>query len=309
MAIDWEQTFRNWSKPSSDNEAEKQENALRMIRDAISNHAALECRAVAFIPQGSYHNNTNVRQESDVDICVCCTDPYYTDFTNANYGSVEGQTDSQYSYFDFKSDVEAALKEKFGSDGYSRGSKAFNVHSNGYRTHADVVAALEYREYLYSAPDPFTNKPVASYTVPTGTKFLCDTSRKAIVNWPEQHYDNGVAKNIRTGNRFKYMVRALKRLKFYMAENGKPRMESVPSYLIECLVYCADDFSFANDSYYENMKSVLAHAIVGTGKDEDCATWKEVNEKKLLFGFGQPWTRQTAYDFSVQAWLTVGFGE
>jgi len=247
LAIDWEETFRKWSKPSSDNEAEMQENALRMVKDAVCAYTPLDCRAIKFIPQGSYHNNTNVRQESDVDICVCCTLPYYTDFTLANYSSVKGEGDSPYSYFDFKNDVEAALKEKFGSEGYKRGSKAFNVHPNGYRVHADVVAALKYREYVYSAPDPFTNIPFASYTHPTGTKFICDTSWKAIVNWPEQHHDNGVAKNIRTGNRFKYIVRALKRLKFYMAQNGKPKMESVPSYLIECLVYCAYNFSFANE--------------------------------------------------------------
>ena len=95
MAIDWEQTFRNWSKPSSDNEAEKQENALKMVKDAICEYAPLDCHAIKFIPQGFYHNNTNVRPESDVDICVCCTVPYFTDFTSANYGSVEGEVDSK----------------------------------------------------------------------------------------------------------------------------------------------------------------------------------------------------------------------
>jgi hypothetical protein len=307
VAIDWEQTFRDWSKPSSDNEADKQENALRMVKDAVCAHKPLDCREIRFILQGSYHNNTNVRQESDVDICVCCTHPYFTDFRKANYPGVEGIVDSEYSYFNFKDDVETALKEKFGIDGYKRGSKAFNVHPNGYRVHADVVAALEYREYLYSAPNPVTGVKVASYTQPVGTKFICNTTWKTIINWPEQHHDNGVAKNVRTGNRFKYIVRALKRLKFYMAENGKPNMKSVPSYLIECLVYCADDFNFTQDSYCENVKNVLAHAIVGTGNDKACADWKEINEKKLLFGIEQPWTRKMAYDFCIEAWLTAGF--
>jgi hypothetical protein len=35
MASDWEETFRSWSKPSSDSEQEKCENAERMIREAI----------------------------------------------------------------------------------------------------------------------------------------------------------------------------------------------------------------------------------------------------------------------------------
>ena len=181
------------------------------------------------------------------------------------------------------------------------------MHPNGYRVHADVVAALEYREYLYSVPDPITGVKIASYTQPVGTKFICNTTWKTIINWPDQHHDNGVAKNVRTGNRFKYIVRALKRMKFYMAENGKPNMKSVPSYLIECLAYCANDYSFSGDSYSENVKRVLAHIIVGTGKENSCGNWKEVNEKKLLFDIGQPWTQQNAYDFCMQAWLTVGF--
>ena len=309
MAIDWEQTFRDWSKPSSDYEAETQENALRMVKDAVCAYKPLDCRSITFIPQGSYHNNTNVREERDVDICVCCTNPYFVDFGRANYGSVQGQVDASYTFYDFKNDVEAALKQKFGTDGYTRGSKAFNVHPNSYRVHADVVAALEYREYLPGALNPATNLYVATYTEPTGTKFICDGSYKPIVNWPEQHHDQGVLKNIRTGSRFKFMVRALKRLKFYMAGQGKPSLESFPSYLIECLVYRAADPSFAGDSYYENMKSVLANAIVGTVEAKNSSDWREVNEKKLLFSADQPWTVTQAHDFCIAAWLTVGFGQ
>jgi hypothetical protein len=301
LAIDWEKTFRNWSKPSSDDEADRQENALRMVNDAICAYEPLDRRSVRFISQGSYHNNTNVRHESDVDICVCCTTTYFVDFSQANYGWVKGEVDSPYTFFNFKNDVEAALKNKFGTDGYTRGSKAFNVHPNGYRVHADVVAAFEYREYLPGEMDPVTNLVAASYTLPVGTKFICDDSFKSITNWPEQHHDNGVSKNLRTGNRFKYIVRALKRLRYYMAENGKPTLKDFPSYLIECLVYCAPETCLEGDSYYDNVRGVLAHAISGTIRAEECMDWLEVSEKKALFGAGQPWTYKEACDFCVTA--------
>ena len=86
LATDWEQTFRNWSKPSSDSECEKQENAERMIGDAICESNALQQRDIKIVPQGSYRNNTNVRQESDVDICICCMHPFFADYTFADYG-------------------------------------------------------------------------------------------------------------------------------------------------------------------------------------------------------------------------------
>ena len=70
MSIDWEQTFRNWSKPSSKTESTKAENAERMIRTAINNSQILSAKDISVIPQGSYRNNTNVREDSDVDIAV-----------------------------------------------------------------------------------------------------------------------------------------------------------------------------------------------------------------------------------------------
>jgi len=33
MSVDWEQTFRNWSKPTSETESIKAENAESMIRN------------------------------------------------------------------------------------------------------------------------------------------------------------------------------------------------------------------------------------------------------------------------------------
>lgn len=115
MATDWEQTFRNWSKPSSDDECEKQANVERMIGDAIRASESLKQRNIGIIPQGSYRNNANVRQESDVDICVCCMDPFFTDYAFADHGQAEtGNVDSPYSYATFKNGVQAALEAKFG---------------------------------------------------------------------------------------------------------------------------------------------------------------------------------------------------
>src|SRR5208283_5197783 len=126
VATDWEQTFRNWSKPSSDDECEKQENAERMVGDAIWASDSLKYRKIKIIPQGSYRNNTNVRQESDVDVCVCCMDPFYTDYCFAGYGDAEAHNSpAAYTYAQLKNDVGAALVQKFGKNGVKRGDKAF----------------------------------------------------------------------------------------------------------------------------------------------------------------------------------------
>jgi hypothetical protein len=282
VATDWEQTFRNWSKPSSDNECDKQENAENMVGDALRSYEPLKARNIKIIPQGSYRNNTNVRQESDVDICACCMDPFFDDYTFANYGRLEaGVYAHPYTYTEFKNDVQAALEAKFGKKGARRGDKAFDVHANTYRVDADVVPAFAYRQYQKKEFNYFLGTEVTSYVEPEGTRFISD-SGTAVINWPEQHYANGVQKNKDTGGRFKFIVRAVKRLKFYLISKDVKVADAVASYLIECLMYNVPDAVFAGDSYKDNVQSALLTCFSATQTDEGCKTWREVNRMKFF---------------------------
>src|SRR2546422_11622236 len=81
MTQDWESTFAGWAKPPSETEKEKSENAERMGRKAVQESSTLSARGIRVFPQGSYRNSTNVRQDSDVDIGVCCVDLVHPDYT------------------------------------------------------------------------------------------------------------------------------------------------------------------------------------------------------------------------------------
>lgn len=305
MAIDWEQTFRAWSKPSSDTESEKQENAERMVGDALRMHEPLQARDIKIIAQGSYRNNTNVRQESDVDICICCMNPFFADYTFADYTATDiGNVSAAYSYTQFKAEVQAALEAKFGKAGITRGKKAFDVHATTYRVDADVVPAFAYRMYLKKQLNYYTRLYVMPYVQPEGTKFITDKG-ETITNWPEQHYSNGIEKNKNTGGRFKLIVRAVKRLNLYLAEKEVSGASAVPSYLVECLLFNVPEPVFAGDSYTDNVKNALLACFEATKNDAACEKWLEVNRIKFLFHASQPWTRQQAYDFVLAAWYYV----
>src|SRR6185437_15613243 len=107
------------------------------------------------------------------------------------------------------------------SSNVTRGKKAFDIHENTYRIDADAIACFEYRRYEDNG------------TYLTGTSFQPD-SGKRVINWPEQNYENGVAKNGETGQRFKNVVRIFKRLRNKMAEEDIAAAEPIPSFLIEC---------------------------------------------------------------------------
>jgi tRNA nucleotidyltransferase (CCA-adding enzyme) len=68
MSRDWEAQFRAWAKPPGKTEEERCSNAASAIRNAIKASDKLRNRGISIFAQGSYRNNTNVRQDSDVDI-------------------------------------------------------------------------------------------------------------------------------------------------------------------------------------------------------------------------------------------------
>jgi hypothetical protein len=301
MARDWEQTFRNWSKPSSETEQEKAGNAESMIRGAIAESPKLAWRNIEVFAQGSYKNNTNVREDSDVDICVCCYDSFFSDFSLAGgfTRADVGLANASYLYSQFKNEVDEALVAKFGRRGVTRGNKAFDVHANNYRVDADAVPCFEHRRYTKRLWN-------GQYDYISGTEFMSDDGRQ-VINWPKQHYDNGVPKNHDTGNRFKFIVRALKRLRNEMEEEGVPEAKPIPSYLIECLVWNVPNAGFANPYYSADVRYVLAHTFNATRSGDGCQEWGEVNELKYLFRLPQPWTREQANAWLGAAWQYIGF--
>lgn len=299
MGRDWESTFHYWSLPSSDTEEQKYSNTERMIRAAIDESYSLSKRSITVFTQGSYKNNTNVRQDSDVDICIRCNDVFFYDFPSDNSISKSdaGFSDADYTYSQFKNEVEEALVAKFGRGMVTRGKKAFDVHATSYRVDADVVPTFEHRRYFrnYNGQINYLS----------GTELHPDDGGK-IINWPEQNYSNGVEKNKATGGRFKYMTRILKRLRNKMNEENIIEAAITPSFLIECLVWNTPNDNFGYSEYCTDIRNVLFHTFNETLTFEKCKEWGEVNELKYLF-IRQTWTWNQAHSFLNAAWNYLGF--
>ena len=128
-----------------------------------------------------------------------------------------------------------------------------------------------------------------------------------IVNWPEQNYENGVAKNNETGKRFKDVVRVLKRLRNKMNDEKIAAAAPIPSFLVECLVWNVPNEGFGHNTYAADVQWTLAHIFNNTRNFDDCKEWGEVNELKYLFRPGQPWTMEQAHSFASAAWDYLGF--
>jgi hypothetical protein len=245
-----------------------------------------------------------VPRESDVDICIRCSDTFFYEFVPADDNvrkMAEAQiTPATYRYADYKNDVQAALTAHFGRTVVSRGDKAFTIRETTRRVDADVVAAFEHRRY--SGLDSYGRPRYIE-----GTEFFAD-SGKRIVNWPQQHYDNGVAKNRRTNERFKAMVRVLKSLRNEMDDLNIAAAGPIPSYFSECLVFNVPDRVFGHTTYSDELREVLRSLYLATQAEATCSEWGEVNELKYLFRPVQPWSREDGNAFLLAAWRHVGYG-
>ena len=232
-----EDNFVSWSKEPGQTEADKCSNAERGVRKAIKASEQLAALDISVFAQGSYSARTNVRQNSDVDICVRYNATFFTYYPDGMSRETVGNLPGTMAFSDFKSMVQKALEDYFGKTGVTRGNKAFDVHANTYRIDADVVPTFEYRQY--------TGKRNAdgSHHYRSGVAFDPDSGER-IINWPEQTYNNGVERNTATGRKYKRVIRILKRLRDKMQDEDVAIAKKTPSFLIECLAWNADIDAF-----------------------------------------------------------------
>jgi hypothetical protein len=291
-ASQWEDIFSRWAVPLSQTEEQRCQNTITAIKSALLKDDYLsQCNVFL---QGSYENNTNVRQNSDIDVCVLYKDTFFGDYPSPLNRNSYGFTDSEVGYHDFRGKTYNALVDKFGWLNVEEEKKAISVESNSYRVNADVVPCFEYRKYFGAGKDEYI----------AGVAFKTKQTGQLIVNWPQQHIENGRKKNNETGMRYKKAVRILKKLNLEMQENGNLIFgyEAIPSFLIECMCWNVPN-SYFIDTLHGSVRNCLIFMEENISKDG----WFEVNGIKPLFSDQQKWSKEQALTFAEEAWKYVGY--
>lgn len=313
---EWEDRFLHWQRPASETEEQKIETASSRVRQALANSSFLKSRNWSIVPQGSYHNNTNVRTDSDVDLCVCLDDIYHFDSAPHNYPMQElGLVPLDFTFGSYKEHIAQCMRDEFGAGAVTVGGKAVHLNKD-HATHisVDVVPAYTYRRY--GARQTVLGDPPV---LQTGVA-ICTSEGEWRTNFPRQHYLNGCAKTENTGRRYKRVVRILKRIRNHIRDNSfanqdiKRASGSAASFLIESLVYNCPDHVFGNNVIYDDVVAVLKYldsSFGGTGLAQTmlglgCYGFKEVNGIKDLFRQDQAWTVQDAHAFVLGARLYMG---
>jgi hypothetical protein len=298
----WNDRLDHWERPPSESEEAQIQRAAAMVRNALSGSAWLAAESVTIEPQGSYHNNTNVRQEADMDLRAMHPSlkveygpGVIAENADASAGLVTLPRALSSIAGDMRAEMSRSLIGAFGTSNVAVGTKAIRVDKRvGSRADVDIVPAFGYRWITW-------NSALRLYDVAEGVAIL-GTDGSWTRNFPAQHTANGVAKRARTKLRFKKVVRSLKRLRDEMVEMGMLEKRRAPSFFIECLAHWAGDDCYLDegDDRYGRILRVLnrLESLLLDPNYYSAAT--EVNGIKLLFHASQPWMTADALAF-VQA--------
>jgi hypothetical protein len=209
--------------------------------------------------QGSYHNSTHVKENSDIDIVVINKNIVVN---NTLYG-MHGQQ-ALYSWKD------ELYKEIQGAQNFvfKKGAKTIKYSGNINYVPADIVPCAYYKN--------------AQIGGAVGTILYDSTLDRFFVNYPKQHYDNGTIKSENTNGNYKKTVRMFKNARNETVKKGLIAGEEVaPSYFLECLLY-----NVPNSKYLGNESEVFYNVLKCLWDNKSrLETIKCQNEVQKLFGY------------------------
>lgn len=157
-----------------------------MIKSAIDANTELKTMDIEVFIQGSFANNTNVRTESDVDVCVMLKDSFHCEYPEGGKDEDYGFTPSDFTFQQYRDLIKKALQDKFRSEYVYDGNKSLKINENTYHVQADVVPAFQLRNYYH-------NKSKIANNYVEGTWFVSNSGQH-ISNYPKVHIKNGATK-------------------------------------------------------------------------------------------------------------------
>lgn len=296
---EWNDRFAHWERSESDAETQRIERARNMVQEALGRNFWLNSEGARIIPQGSFTNRTNTRLDADIDLrvqhpTIKIEYAHGVDAATAYQQGGYHPTGFSYAYTSarMRAEITSQLIAVFGTSAVDdSGNKAIRVKGlEGSRSEVDVVPCFTLHHIM--------GQTILSRTTVQGTAILSKDGTVFTLNYPDQHSENGRNKRINTNLQFKRVVRIVKRLRADMAERGILR-GTVPSFLVECLVYLVEDryFTDASDDRYGRVSRVLNRLAEILANPLIAYTSYEINGIKSLFGGGQAWTLDTARNF------------
>ncbi len=240
--------------------------------------------------QGSYGNDTNIEDESDVDIIIEMTNVYYYNIDlltmEEQYRFRSEHPPSNISINDFKKHVIDILESS--KYEYEVKNKCIKITS-GTPLNADIIVCAKYKKFTTY------NKYIE------GIIFF-DKKGNQIVSYPNHHNDNMTAKNKSVPN-FKSTIRIFKNLKIELINNNFINENSISSYFIESMIYNVNNDFFTISNLEIRILKIISWCI------KYITNYKMITPCKQYYLFGDDenqWNEDDAINFLRNAYIIVG---
>ncbi|MFC1951649.1 nucleotidyltransferase [Chloroflexota bacterium] len=232
-----------------------------LIRDALSKYKGWDEKPKYDIfLQGSYKNNTNLHQDSDVDVVVQFAvrlRPRVAALSGLDLEQDQAHQLAGERWQSFRKQVLEALKATYGKKVVTSGRKSLKLSKGKIPASADVVVTIHCE---------------------TGLAFYLSDDHRWVVSYPQQHHQRGLKKEKATNNRYKRTIRMFKVARNHLVENDVIKSETASSYFIECLLY-----NVPNDLFKANFGQTYS-SIVAYLKNVNLQEFKSQNGVRQLFG-------------------------
>jgi hypothetical protein len=251
------QTLNLWSHAYS---AEAPKQTQMAIREALDTYEDwLPGTIYEVFLQGSYKNDTNLRQDSDVDVVVRLDtniQPKIASLTGSELEENEAHKIAHGKWKSFRAQVFKALTSVYDAD-VTTGRKTITLKKGKLQASADVVVTIQ------------CGDGIAIY--------IPDEHRWA-VSYPKQRYKHGVSKEEATQSRYKRTIRMFKAARKQLVKSHLIKSGLASSYYIECLMSNVPDrlFKVGLGDTYQGIVKYLSTA--------DLRQFKSQNGFGELFG-------------------------
>ncbi|MFC1946119.1 nucleotidyltransferase [Chloroflexota bacterium] len=213
------------------------------IRDALDRYTGwFDDTEYKVFLQGSYKNDTNLRQDSDVDVVVQLASrlrPRVAALDGTQLQEDQSHKISHERWNSFRKQVLKALRATYGADVVTTGRKSLKLSKGDLPASADVVVTLR---------------------CGIGLAFYLSDEHRWVISYPQQHHTRGVKKERSTENRYKRTIRMFKAARNYLVKNGVISAGTASSYFIECLLYNVPNGLFKS-SFGQSYSSIVDYLI------------------------------------------------
>lgn len=239
--------------------------------------------------QGSYGNDTNIEDESDVDIVIEMTTTYYYDISSLSEDNQlkfrSEHLPSNNSWADFKKHIVDILDGS--SYEYEIKNKCIKITS-GTSLNADIIVCARFRKFT-------------TYSKYYEGITFWDRKGQQVISYPKYHKRFMEEKNKLVPN-FKPTVRIFKNIKTELINKRWIYEDTISSYFVESMIFNVYDYYFTISDLQNRVLEIISWCIEYITHHEmitPCGRY-------YLFGDGEnQWDKRDAINFLRNAYILM----